>query len=168
MDPLEKLVPLSKRLFYKWKALRTVPFRSQFFVGYDLSGNTYWEFTMDRNFQNLRRKIQPHHRKEFTVDYYKNIPPQWHQWLRFVRNNPPTIQELLADKHRQEAIKELAKRSDEKWEMEKLQLEGQTNAHLKEELDKIEQARRKAAETAVPHRSQTEEPIRKASLKPRR
>lgn len=32
-----------KQAWYKWKALR-LPWRRQFLVGADLSGNTFWEF----------------------------------------------------------------------------------------------------------------------------
>ncbi|KAL2164157.1 hypothetical protein VTH06DRAFT_3371, partial [Thermothelomyces fergusii] len=34
------------RAWYKWKMLR-LPWRRRFLVGFDLSGNTYWEF-LDR------------------------------------------------------------------------------------------------------------------------
>jgi len=43
------------------------------------------------------------------------IPPQWHQWLRYTRHDPPTIEELSQDVARQERLKILARQADERW-----------------------------------------------------
>jgi NADH dehydrogenase [ubiquinone] 1 alpha subcomplex assembly factor 2 len=40
---------------------------------------------------------------------------QWHQWLRYVRHEPPTIEEQQRDLIRQAQIKKLAQIADEKW-----------------------------------------------------
>lgn len=40
---------------------------------------------------------------------------QWHQWLRHVREHPPSIQEQQQDLVRQAQIKELARLADERW-----------------------------------------------------
>lgn len=40
---------------------------------------------------------------------------QWHQWLRYVRPNPPSIQEQRLDVTRQEQVKHLARLADERW-----------------------------------------------------
>ncbi|OBA14317.1 uncharacterized protein OGAPODRAFT_9851 [Ogataea polymorpha] len=80
MDQINKLIPLWKQLYYKWKSLRTIPLRKKFFVGYDLTGNTYWEFFVERKKGiRPRRLYQPYKPQEFIVDYYENIPVQWLQ-----------------------------------------------------------------------------------------
>lgn len=43
------------------------------------------------------------------------ITAQWHQWLRYVRPNPPSIEEQKHDLIRQEQIKYLARLADERW-----------------------------------------------------
>lgn len=48
--------PLS-RLWFKWKALR-LPWRKTFLVGFDLSGNTFWEFKDAINTERMRRIVQ--------------------------------------------------------------------------------------------------------------
>lgn len=40
---------------------------------------------------------------------------QWHQWLRYVRHDPPSIEEQQRDLIRQAQIKKLAQIADEKW-----------------------------------------------------
>lgn len=40
---------------------------------------------------------------------------QWHQWLRYVRPTPPTIEEQRQDLIRQAQMKELARLADERW-----------------------------------------------------
>lgn len=42
-------------------------------------------------------------------------PAQWHQWLRYARENPPTIEEQQQDLIRQAQIKQLARLADERW-----------------------------------------------------
>lgn len=43
------------------------------------------------------------------------IPAQWHQWLRYVRHDAPTIEEQQQDLLRQQQIKHLARLADERW-----------------------------------------------------
>lgn len=43
------------------------------------------------------------------------ILAQWHQWLRYVRQEPPSIDEQQRDLLRQAQIKKLAQIADEKW-----------------------------------------------------
>jgi NADH dehydrogenase [ubiquinone] 1 alpha subcomplex assembly factor 2 len=40
---------------------------------------------------------------------------QWHQWLRHVREHPPSIEEQQQDLVRQAQIKQLARLADERW-----------------------------------------------------
>ena len=40
---------------------------------------------------------------------------QWHQWLRYVREHPPSLEEQQQDLIRQAQIKQLARLADERW-----------------------------------------------------
>lgn len=137
MTPLSKKIPYWRQLLHKFQARRDIPFRKKFFVGYDLHGNTYWEFTPDGNMHRLRRKLEPFKESIFQLDLFETVPPQWHQWLRKTRKTPPTVQELLDDQIRQQQIKVLAQHADQKWHMEKQRLEEENRLKLKLELDKV-------------------------------
>lgn len=137
MDPIASKYSVWKRIIHRFQARRDIPFRKRFFVGYDLHGNTYWEFTIDGNMQRLRRKMEPFQEYIFKADYFSTVPPPWLQWLRRTRNTPPTLQELIDEQLRQRNIKVLANEADAKWESEKLQLEQQHRLKLQAELDKI-------------------------------
>ncbi|CUM53011.1 unnamed protein product [Debaryomyces tyrocola] len=138
MNPLKnKYTPL-QRLVHQWKARRDIPFRKKFFIGYDLHGNTYWEFTVDGNMQRLRRKSEPYKPHLFKADYFGTIPPQWLQWLRRTRQKAPTLEELANDQLRQHNMKILAQQADEKWHIEKVRLEEEHKMKLAGELAKVE------------------------------
>lgn len=126
-----------QRMIHRWQARRDIPFRKRFFVGYDLNGNTYWEFTPDGNMDRLRRKMEPVEKEIFEADYFEKIPPQWLQWLRRTRYEPPTLEELVEDKNRQERIKILALQADLKWTQKKQELEHIHQTKLQRELDKL-------------------------------
>ncbi|EEH36568.1 hypothetical protein PAAG_06986 [Paracoccidioides lutzii Pb01] len=98
-------------LWFKWKSLK-LPWRRTFLAGSDLAGNTFWEFKDALNAKRLRRivKFNP---KTHLADV--KVSPQWHQWLRHVREEPPTIQEQQNDLLRQERMKYLARLADERW-----------------------------------------------------
>lgn len=53
----------------------------------------------------------------FSVLYLTDlfVPAQWHQWLRYVRQHPPSIEEQQHDLIRQAQIKKLARLADERW-----------------------------------------------------
>ncbi|KAK4204391.1 hypothetical protein QBC40DRAFT_191892 [Triangularia verruculosa] len=106
--------PLS--LWQKWKALR-LPWRRHFLAGKDLAGNTYWEFhdRGDPNPAKWRRILRPNPALNLHHSDVK-IPPQWHQWLRHTRPNPPSIEEQQLDLVRQERLKILAAEADRRWE----------------------------------------------------
>lgn len=164
-------------------------------MGYDLHGNTYWEFTPDGNMLRLRRKLEPYKETLFKADYAPTIPPQWLQWLRRTRDVPPTLQELIDDQLRQQRIKILAQQADERWTMEKLRLEQENKLKLLAELDRVEAekaafalqnaqhlAKNAPFETKEPHKepekvkdpwaaaaqSANENPIDSAFIKPRK
>ncbi|RAH72175.1 uncharacterized protein BO66DRAFT_390295 [Aspergillus aculeatinus CBS 121060] len=98
-------------LWFKWKSLK-LPWRTSFLVGHDLKGNTYWEFKDALNANRYRRivKCDP---KTHLSDV--QVSPQWHQWLRYVRAEPPSIEEQQQDIIRQIQLKELARLADERW-----------------------------------------------------
>ncbi|KAF3992551.1 hypothetical protein FT663_01416 [Candidozyma haemuli var. vulneris] len=146
MDPIAGKYPYWKRILHKFQARRDIPFRKKFFVGYDLHGNTYWEFTIDGNMGRLRRKLEPFQQSLFKVDHFDTVPPQWHQWLRRTRNEPPSVKELLDDQLRQQRMKLLAQHADQKWENEKVRLENENRKKLQAELDRVEAENKKFEE----------------------
>ncbi|KAI0841472.1 hypothetical protein F5Y06DRAFT_293173 [Hypoxylon sp. FL0890] len=117
MSSAKQIGPIRKA-WYQWKALR-FPWRKRFLVGLDLQGNTYWEFRLTRGDPNLSpdsrfRRIVKYPRSTHYSDV--KVPPQWHQWLRYQRSTPPTLDEQAADVARQERIKQLAAEADARWE----------------------------------------------------
>ncbi|KAK6457042.1 uncharacterized protein RJT20DRAFT_36698 [Scheffersomyces xylosifermentans] len=152
-DPLAHKYSHWKRLIHKFQARRDIPFRRRFFIGYDLHGNTYWEFTIDGNMHRLRRKMEPYQQQLFKADYFTTVPPQWLQWLRRTRNVPPTLQELISDQVRQSNMKILAQQADAKWYNEKLRLEQEQQLKLNTELDR---AQREAEEFKKAHQPKDE------------
>ncbi|KAK6465580.1 hypothetical protein DFJ63DRAFT_316782 [Scheffersomyces coipomensis] len=135
-DPMRSKYPQWKLFLHKFQARRDIPFRRRFFIGYDLFGNTYWEFTIDGNLQRLRRKMEPYKEQLFKVDYFATVPPPWLQWLRRTRYDPPTLQELINEQIRQERIKVLAQQADQRWVQEKYRLEEEQRLKLATELDR--------------------------------
>lgn len=108
-----------RQLWIRWKMLR-LPWRKRFLVGQDLVGNTYWEFKDALSHGRMRRIVkgarQLHH-----ADV--QISPQWHQWLRYTRPDPPTIQEQQMDVARQIQLKHNARLADERWASKKRYIE---------------------------------------------
>lgn len=146
MESIASKYPYWKRVLHKFQARRDIPFRKRFFVGYDLSGNTYWEFTIDGNMSRLRRKLEPFEQSIFKVDHFESVPPQWHQWLRRTRHDAPSLQELIDDQLRQQKMKILAEHAEQKWQNEKFRLENDRSQKLQAELDKVEAENKKFAE----------------------
>ncbi|KAH8176015.1 NADH ubiquinone oxidoreductase subunit NDUFA12 domain-containing protein [Sarocladium implicatum] len=97
--------------WYRWKALR-LPWRRRFLVGFDLAGNTYWEFR-PRGVERLRRIV--HHPRSTHYSDVK-VTPLWHQWLRYTREHPPSIEEQRNEVTRQARMKYLAAEADARWE----------------------------------------------------
>lgn len=81
-------------------------------AGQDLHGNTFWEFKDAINHNRWRRIVQAS-RKTHHSDV--QVSPQWHQWLRQTRADPPSIQEQTADLQRIEQMKHNARLADERW-----------------------------------------------------
>ncbi|KAK9473162.1 uncharacterized protein V1510DRAFT_402542 [Dipodascopsis tothii] len=102
-----------RHYYYKWRALRNVPFRKKFFVGFDLDGNTFWEFYSDLNPGRMRRLVELRRSIPSYVDY--KMPPQWNQWLRAVRPDPPTMEELMAEEQRLNTLSRRVAAADARW-----------------------------------------------------
>ncbi|KKY25075.1 hypothetical protein UCRPC4_g02132 [Phaeomoniella chlamydospora] len=95
----------------KWKSLK-LPWRKKFLIGQDLQGHTYWELKDTLNAQRMRRMVK--YRRSTQYSEVK-VSPQWHQWLRHTRIDPPSLQEQQADVMRQAQMKQLARVADERW-----------------------------------------------------
>ncbi|KAH7135197.1 hypothetical protein B0J11DRAFT_154719 [Dendryphion nanum] len=100
-----------RRLWLNWKMMR-LPWRKRWLVGYDLEGNTFWEFQDALNSNRFRRIVE-YSRSTYHSDV--NVPPQWMQWLRHTRAEPPSLAEQRADVFRQEQMKVLAAAADARW-----------------------------------------------------
>ncbi|KAL2835224.1 hypothetical protein BDW59DRAFT_5331 [Aspergillus cavernicola] len=99
-------------LWFKWKSLR-LPWRRSFLVGHDLVGNTYWEFKDTLNAGRFRRIVKPQPKIHYSD---VEVSPQWHQWLRYVRPQPPSIKEQQDDILRRKRILVLAEIQRKRWE----------------------------------------------------
>lgn len=102
---------LSRRSVYLAHPLQNAA--TDFVPGRDLKGYTYWEFKDTNDATRLRR----------IVKYPRSVPlsevkvtAQWHQWLRYMREQPPTIEEQVQEVTRQERMKILAAQADARWE----------------------------------------------------
>ncbi|KAI1633803.1 hypothetical protein F4809DRAFT_621873 [Biscogniauxia mediterranea] len=112
----KQISPLLKA-WYRWKSLR-LPWRNRFLVGLDLQGNTYWEFRL----RGADSSAAARHRLRRIVQYPRDahysdvrVPPQWHQWLRYRRDDAPTLAEQAADAARQARVRALAAEADARW-----------------------------------------------------
>ncbi|KAF1957187.1 hypothetical protein CC80DRAFT_411775 [Byssothecium circinans] len=100
-----------RRLWYQWKMMQ-LPWRRRWLVGFDLKGNTYWEFK-DALHSHRNRRIVKYSAWIHHGDV--NVPPQWMQWLRHTRFDPPSIADQQADIYRQDRMKVLAAEADARW-----------------------------------------------------
>ncbi|KAH7062568.1 hypothetical protein B0J12DRAFT_707820 [Macrophomina phaseolina] len=100
-----------RQLWYRWKAL-DLPWRKQWLRGVDLAGNTFWEFKEVYGAQRLRRIVKYSRRTHFGD---VKLSPQWIQWLRHTRPDPPTVAEQQLDEIRQVRLKQLAADADARW-----------------------------------------------------
>ncbi|KAJ5781713.1 uncharacterized protein N7518_010196 [Penicillium psychrosexuale] len=147
-------------LWFKWKKLR-LPWRKSFLVGEDLAGNTFWEFKDVLNASRFRRivRFDP---KTHLSDV--QVTPQWHQWLRHVREHPPSIQEQQQDLVRQAQIKQLARLADERWASKPSVLDKPKN-HQQPPTTQINEANLNQPANAAPAQtvpaSTTSEPVPK-------
>ncbi|KAL2444860.1 hypothetical protein ABEF95_017312 [Exophiala dermatitidis] len=101
----------ARDLWLRWKMLR-LPWRKKFLIGQDLHGNLFWEFKDTLNPGRWRRMVQANRRTHFAD---VQVSPQWHQWLRQTRQDPPSLQEQAADLQRQALLKYNARLADARW-----------------------------------------------------
>ncbi|GMM32493.1 hypothetical protein DAMA08_052380 [Martiniozyma asiatica (nom. inval.)] len=135
----QKLVPFYKQLIHKWRSLRNIPFRKKFFIGYDLDGNTYWEFYLDPTNPRSRRLFEPRIPQPFIHDYFGAIPIPWAQWLKHARINNPSLSELAEEELRVAKLKALAQFRDSEQAWNKNIAEQKVLENLDKELNKVEQ-----------------------------
>lgn len=120
---------LSSRVWTAYLSLR-LPWRRRWLAGTDLSRNRYFYFRPTLSSTAPPRRImQPFAgsgRRTGSLGGYADVrvPVQWHQWLRYTREEPPSLGELREDVVRQERMRILAREADRRWEMEKRRLEG--------------------------------------------
>ncbi|PVH84704.1 hypothetical protein DL98DRAFT_512121 [Cadophora sp. DSE1049] len=101
------------KAWFRWKALK-LPWRKKYLVGLDLQGNSFWEFhdALSTDKHRMRRIVQyppSTHYSEIKVS------PQWHQWLKHTRREPPSLIEQSQDLVRQRNLKILAAQADARW-----------------------------------------------------
>jgi len=102
-----------RQAWYRWKSLK-LPWRKRFLIGLDLQGNTFWEFrdTLSSHQHRMRRIVQYPPSTQYSEI---KISPQWHQWLRHTRQEPPSLTEQSQDLVRQRNLKVLAAEADARW-----------------------------------------------------
>lgn len=83
------------------------------------------------------------------------MPPAWHQWLRYQRAEPPTLQEQSVEAMRQERIKVLAAEADARWKAKPSLLDMPAGAPKKDlEQPRTEELGREKAE--IPRQKQAQ------------
>ncbi|KAI9667042.1 MAG: hypothetical protein M1829_005583 [Trizodia sp. TS-e1964] len=101
--------PLRKA--YHWYRSLRLPWRRKYLIGHDLSANLYWELAPSYALSaRPRRLVSRAARAQELL-----IPPQWHQWLRHVRSEPPSVEELLADVERVQVLKGRVAEVERRW-----------------------------------------------------
>ena len=93
-------------------------------TGFDLEGNTYWEFRLTRGASSSPSSGDgPGERWRRIVQYPRSthlsqvrVGPQWHQWLRHTRPDPPSLGEQRGDEARRGRLRVLAAQADARWE----------------------------------------------------
>ncbi|KAK7948904.1 uncharacterized protein PG986_009790 [Apiospora aurea] len=120
-------VGLVMRAWFRWKSLR-LPWRKRFLAptskatptGSSASPATrppptsadspaYQSSADDTRWRRIVKYPRSTHYSDVQV------PPQWHQWLRYQRQEPPSIAEQQADVIRRQRMKVLAAEADARW-----------------------------------------------------
>lgn len=130
-------IPLWKQVYYKWRSLKGVPFRKKYFVGYDLDGNTYWEFYLERNQKRPRRIVEPIEPQALLFNYFEKVPIQWAQWLKYARHTPPSVYDIVADQERIKRLQILAAFKDSEQQYNRELQQHKVDANLEKELGKL-------------------------------
>ncbi|KAG1467708.1 hypothetical protein G6F56_004255 [Rhizopus delemar] len=120
------------------------PWKKHALIGYDLSGNEYWDCPNPLGGR-MKRWVQMKDidNNDYTVFNQNLLPVQWQAWLRHTRQVPPTIVELVQEEKRKQIVLQRAKTLDEEWEQRKLQLQEQKERErlLEEDKDKKVEAK---------------------------
>ncbi|KAH8161035.1 hypothetical protein CIB48_g7235 [Xylaria polymorpha] len=82
----------------------------------DPQGNTYYELRQPRGDMAAGTPRRLVHYPRSTHYSEVRVTPAWHQWLRYQRPHPPTMEEQVAELRRQARIKVLAAEADARWE----------------------------------------------------
>lgn len=132
-------------------------FKSSFInpsTGQDLAGNTYWEFKDALNSNRYRRIVRYTKRTQHSD---AAVTPQWHQWLRHTRADPPSLQEQAADISRQAQLKHNAALADARWAAKAKYIEKPTPPpdQLEDGLPALEHGRARAARPDEVQKSDT-------------
>ncbi|KAJ3103416.1 hypothetical protein HDU97_010162 [Phlyctochytrium planicorne] len=101
-------------LINRWKTIN-LPWKSHKFVGYDLSGNMYFEGPPIRAGTTLPRRTIDFADGRTSVWSYttSDVPVQWSAWLRHTRPDPPTIeQDILTSSQTKELMEAEETRAD--------------------------------------------------------
>jgi NADH dehydrogenase [ubiquinone] 1 alpha subcomplex assembly factor 2 len=93
----------------------------------------------------------------------RQLHPHWSSWLRFIRYEPPTLQELIDDEKRRQVMKVLAAKADARWKQESV-LEDDKRILLQ----MMSAAREKVETNEQSHEQQQDHPIQTAQLQPKR
>lgn len=177
MERIQGKVSPWRQIWHRWKSLRGVPLRRSWFVGYDLEGNSFWEFRIERGGK-LRRRVEYLEKRGSIAEYsMKKVDPRWSSWLTFTRPTPPSLHELVAEEQRQQVMKLLAAQADQRWRNESVLAED--NRVLHEKILATRKAISERGTAAQPveekntlqdpwHQHKDETPIETAVLQPRR
>ncbi|KAF2758440.1 hypothetical protein EJ05DRAFT_485569 [Pseudovirgaria hyperparasitica] len=163
-----------RQLWYKWKKIK-LPWRRQTLVGFDLAGNTFWEFR-DVLRSGRMRRIAKYPSTAYHSDV--KVTPQWMQWLRHTREDPPSLEEQQQDVVRQIQMRQLAQLADERWaakpsaldrpdtqQMPELQSSSPADYGVQTESDSIEGVTSSARTTEDGTRSRNGNNVDESSIK---
>lgn len=130
---MSKAPSLFHRLSSVYKTSR-FPWKKHVLIGYDLSGNEYWEAPNPHRPGGRPKRWVKMLEKQVESDFTQDkLPVQWQAWLRHTRPTTPTIAEIIAADKKRLLIIERAKKLDEEWEQRKLELEAQDTLLLEED-----------------------------------
>lgn len=143
----QSILPLRKQIYYKWRSLRNVPLRRKFFVGYDLDGNTYWEFSLDKTVATRPRRIfEPRVAQVNIHSYFDMIPIQWAQWLRYSRKYHPSLEELAKEEIRVEQLRARAAFRDQEQSWNRDMADQRIEENLQKELHRLNHPQQQEAD----------------------
>jgi len=126
-----------------------LPWRRHILAGTDLSQHTsYWLFRIPGS-SKPRRIALPYMPRPFARKGFANvhpsrlegmeIPPQWVQWLKYTREDAPTLEELQADVGRRERMRVLVGGIEERWKKDGVKSIGPGTGRLDTTVEKRRQ-----------------------------